>query len=1199
MPTGTNLTYQWQLNGSDITGANASSYSVASVYSNAGNYTCIVTGECGSITSDVATIIVNIPTTIDSQPVGATVCRGDPEVTFALTASGTNLSYQWQFNGTDISGATTNNYTVATEFVNAGSYTCTVAGDCGSVTSDPAILTINTITAINTHPVGATLCFGDPNTVLAVGASGTNLTYQWQLDGVAILGATNSTYNVIAADANAGTYNCIVSGACGTETSNNAVIVVNPIFNETDEATICDDESFVFGTQTLTESGIYTEVFSTILGCDSTVVLTLTVNPTYNETDAVEICEGDEYIFGTQTLTEAGVYTELFPTADGCDSTVVLTLMVNPVYNETDQVSICDGEEYIFGTQTLTETGTYSELFTSISGCDSTVVLNLNVNPVYNETDAVSICEGSVYEFGTQSLTESGVYTELFTSVSGCDSTVVLTFTVLSEYLTELEASICEGGSYILGTQTLTETGVYTEVFVSLLGCDSTVVLTLEVLAAFNVTDEASICEGDEYIFGTQTLTESGIYVEVFNPQFGCDSTVTLTLTVNPVYNETDLAEICDGESFVFGTQVLTTSGVYSEIFSSISGCDSTVTLTFTVNLVYDLAESAEICDGDSFIFGSQTLTETGVYTELFTSVSGCDSLVNLTFTVNPVYNEVDAATICEGDEYIFGTQTITEAGDYTELFTSTSGCDSTVVLTMTLNPIYNETDIATICEGDEYIFGTQTLTEAGDYTEVFSTILGCDSTVVLTLNVNPVFYENEEAEICEGDTYVFGTQTLTEAGTYVEEFNTILGCDSIVSLTLIVNPVYNVDAEAAICEGGYYNFGTQTLTTSGVYTELFNSISGCDSTVTLTLTVNDVFNVEDEASICEGDEYIFGSQILTEPGVYTELFNPQIGCDSTVVLTLYVNPVYNETDEAAICEGDEYIFGTQTLTETGVYTELFTTVLGCDSTVVLTLTVNPVYNETEEAVICEGDEYIFGTQTITESGVYTEVFATVLGCDSTVVLTLTVNPVFEETDEAIICEGDEFIFGTQILTVSGVYTEVFTSVTGCDSTVVLSLTVDPIAIASFTYEQELSVVTFTNTSLYGESYLWDFDDGHTSTEENPVHDFISNGIYTVILAVTNPCGTKYYQEDIQITGVGIEKVKPTNIVVYPNPASNFVTVKGIDNYQVDIFDVIGNLMLSTSDKKIDVSMIPRGKYFVIVKDKDGVLRKTEKLIIH
>ena len=76
----------------------------------------------------------------------------------------------------------------------------------------------------------------------------------------------------------------------------------------------------------------------------------------------------------TQTLTAAGSYTELFTSVDGCDSTVVLTLTVNPLYNETDAVAICDGDSYTFGTQTLTAAGTYTEVFPSMAGCDSTVV---------------------------------------------------------------------------------------------------------------------------------------------------------------------------------------------------------------------------------------------------------------------------------------------------------------------------------------------------------------------------------------------------------------------------------------------------------------------------------------------------------------------------------------------------------------------------------------------------------------------------------------------------------------------------------------------------------------------------------------------------------------------------------------------------------------------------------------------------------
>ncbi len=146
--------------------------------------------------------------------------------------------------------------------------------------------------------------------------------------------------------------------------------------------------------------------------------------------------------------------------------------------------------------------------------------------------------------------------------------------------------------------------------------------------------------------------------------------------------------------------------------------------------------DATTICDGDSYIFGSQTLTTAGDYTEIFTSVDGCDSTVVFTLTVNPVYNEVDNAAICDGESFIFGTQTLIAAGDYTEIFTSVNGCDSIVILTLTVNPVYNEVATATIYVGDSYVFGTQTLTIAGDYTEVFTSVNSCDSTVVLTLTV-------------------------------------------------------------------------------------------------------------------------------------------------------------------------------------------------------------------------------------------------------------------------------------------------------------------------------------------------------------------------------------------------------------------------------------------------------------------------------
>ncbi|MFO7790749.1 MAG: PKD domain-containing protein, partial [Bacteroidales bacterium] len=141
-------------------------------------------------------------------------------------------------------------------------------------------------------------------------------------------------------------------------------------------------------------------------GRENTVIQTLTINPTYETEESVEICSSElPYLFNGQEFTESGTYTETFQTIHGCDSVVTLNLIVNPVYNHTETATICEGENYDFGGKGYTESGEYTKVFESVEGCDSTVVLTLTVNPVYNHTDAQTICEGETYVFGTSGRT--------------------------------------------------------------------------------------------------------------------------------------------------------------------------------------------------------------------------------------------------------------------------------------------------------------------------------------------------------------------------------------------------------------------------------------------------------------------------------------------------------------------------------------------------------------------------------------------------------------------------------------------------------------------------------------------------------------------------------------------------------------------------------------------------------------------------
>jgi hypothetical protein len=110
--------------------------------------------------------------------------------------------------------------------------------------------------------------------------------------------------------------------------------------------------------------------------------------------------------------------------------------------------------------------------------------------------------------------------------------------------------------------------------------------LTLNVVSEFDVDASAAICDGDEYVFGAQTLTSAGIYTETFQSISGCDSVVHLDLSIITVYNESAAESICPGDNYQFGTQTLATAGMYSETFSSSLGCDSTVTLTLSIKQV-------------------------------------------------------------------------------------------------------------------------------------------------------------------------------------------------------------------------------------------------------------------------------------------------------------------------------------------------------------------------------------------------------------------------------------------------------------------------------------------------------------------------------------------------------------------------------------------------------------------------------------
>lgn len=260
--TGSNLFFQWQVN----TGSGWSNLVNNSTYQNVNDplmlisnvltsmsgyqYRCIVTGSCPpSLTSNAATLSVNVPPAFTQQPVNDTICEFSSTF-FACIASGGSVTYRWQYdNGTGFftdvpnvapfSNVATNTLDIvnAPAFYNGFTFRCKIGNSC--TFSDPATLVINGTPLSNNLTLNIQVCDGG-TAIIGINVAGSGLTYQWQEnDGSGWVNLNNSgnysgvfsdllTLSNVSMSMTGYQYQCIISGVCApfTSTSNPATITV-------------------------------------------------------------------------------------------------------------------------------------------------------------------------------------------------------------------------------------------------------------------------------------------------------------------------------------------------------------------------------------------------------------------------------------------------------------------------------------------------------------------------------------------------------------------------------------------------------------------------------------------------------------------------------------------------------------------------------------------------------------------------------------------------------------------------------------------------------------------------------------------------------------------------------------------------------------------------------------------------------------
>ena len=337
--------------------------------------------------------------------------------------------------------------------------------------------------------------------------------------------------------------------------------------------------------------------------------------------------------------------------------------------------------------------------------------------------------------------------------------------------------------------------------------------------------------------------------------------------------------------------------------------------------------------------------------------------------------------------------------------------------------------------------------------------------------------------------------------------------------------------------------------TTSGIKTAIIPNSAGCDSTITINLTINHSTTSSITETACDSYTAPDGA-IYTTSGIKTAIIPNSAGCDSTITINLTINNTTSSITEIA-CDSYTAPDGAVYITS-GIKTAVIPNVAGCDSTITINLTIN--YSTTSSITETACDSYTAPDGAVyTTSGIKTAVIPNVAGCDSTITINLTINHSTTSSITETACDSYTAPDGA-VYTTSGIKTAVIPNAAGCDSTITINLTINTVDV-SLTVND---IVIIANAS--GATYQWvDCDNGYLpiSGETNQSFTATVNGNYAVIVTQGLCTDTSVCT---QITTVGISSAQPKAISIYPNPVSNELNIEIEGNNEQVNFEIINSM---------------------------------------
>ena len=792
-------------------------------------------------------------------------------------------------------------------------------------------------------------------------------------------------------------------------------LTVNDTLRDTLRRTICAGGRFDTLGLSLRTAGFHTLSQRLPDSCYHNFVIGLTVNDTLRDTVNRTIDPGGRFDTNGVTYRSQGVFTQYLREPNSCYHNLVINITMRDTLCDTIYPVICAGAQFdtnrSLGYGPYTAAGEYVQRLRYADSIWHKLIIRLTVNDTFRDTLHPSICNGQSFTIGGQSFSTQGWHTLHLTSIHGCDSIFVIDLTVNDTYLDTIRDTICAGNTYTRGGQSYTRQGDYTQRLSSVAGCDSVEVIRLSVNDTFRINRRDVLCAGDTLFLAGHAFSTTGRHLLRLSTLHGCDSVIEINLTVRDTLRDTVHRAICRGTSFDTLNHSYQTAG-YHTIYQRFGRCFHNLVAHVVVNDTFRDTLHPVICSGARFTIGDSSYSTTGVYPQYLQSASGCDSTIVVNLTVNDTLRDTIDRRICRGEWVDVRGIRYTQTGSFVQRFRQPDSCFSNIYVQLAVLDTYHIHFDTTMCAGSAFVYGDSTFNTQGSYNFVVRDTDHCDI-VFVDLTIADTLRDTVHRTVCPGASFDTIGEQYFVAGWHTKHLqDPTTNCLRNLVIHLTVSDTTRDTVHPVICAGASFDTTGYQYYNQGVYRRLLQDpVSRCYSLLIIDLTVNDTLRDTVYRTVCAGASFDTNGQQYHMPGWYTQqLRDPITHCFHNLVIHLSVNDTLRDTVHPVICAGEYFDTNGVRYTTQGLFVQRTQdSITHCYHNLYVNLTVNDTFRDTLRPTICQGSAYLHDNHRFDTTGVYTIPYQTLHGCDSIIVIELTVLDTVRHAVQRTICAGKTF----------------------------------------------------------------------------------------------------------------------------------------------------------------------------------------------